>query len=271
MKKKPNIRISLQTSADISSAEVGRAFIEALCADARLTPDRISITEPVREPYGGIEDFVANWWAMPSQGYSDGKLVSDWVSGPMFKRVASIKNAGKIRHRTFSFDNRLSPGHIWWDCNWDSSINVEDLFDVWSTLLNPDVAMLHIYTSTEREVVDFSREDDRFSLGVFGGPMMPQIPNIGWAMAFGPGDMNYLQDVDVPRIRAAGFAVDERDGFVVVRVTDKLSDVVDDFAHFSRRRAELKALFRPDLFSIKLEPDQRRATGTGNDGLHSPR
>ena len=73
-------------------------------------------------------------------------------------------------------------------------------------------------------------------------------------MAYGPGYMNYRQDVDVARIRAAGFSVEEKGAVAIIRVTDKLSDVVDDFAHFSRRRAELKSLFRPDLFAIKHEP-----------------
>lgn len=65
--------------------------------------------------------------------------------------------------------------------------------------------------------------------------------------------------VDAARIRAAGFAVEELEDVIVVRVTDGLSDVVDDFERFSRRRAELKALFRPDLFWIREEPDQRVA------------
>jgi len=73
-------------------------------------------------------------------------------------------------------------------------------------------------------------------------------------MAYGP---SYAAEVDTARIKAAGFVADERDGVTIVRVTDKLSDVVDDFERFSRRRAELKALFRPDLFWIKGEPSER--------------
>ncbi len=99
-----------------------------------------------------------------------------------------------------------------------------------------------------------SEEGSWFETGSFGGPAKPGLPNMGWAMAYGE---SYAAEVDVARIKSAGFPVDEVDGVTIVRVTDKLSDVVDDFDYFSRRRAELKAMFRPDLFWIKEEPSQR--------------
>lgn len=81
--------------------------------------------------------------------------------------------------------------------------------------------------------------------------MKPGLPNIGWAMAYGKA---YESEIDATRIRAAGFSVEQQDGVSVVRVTENLSDVADDFEKFSRRRAELKSLFRPDLFWITEEP-----------------
>lgn len=73
-------------------------------------------------------------------------------------------------------------------------------------------------------------------------------------MAFGA---DHATDFDAARIRAGGFPVDEIDDVTIIRVTDKLSDVVDDFDYFSRRRAELKSLFRPGLFWITEEPNER--------------
>ena len=84
-----------------------------------------------------------------------------------------------------------------------------------------------------------------FRVGSFGGLAKPDLPSMGWAMAYGT---TYAAEVDVARIREGGFPVDEFDGVTIVRVTDKLSDVVDDFEYFSRRRAQLKSLFRPGLF-----------------------
>ncbi len=70
-------------------------------------------------------------------------------------------------------------------------------------------------------------------------------------MAYGEG---YAQEVDSERIRAHGFPVEVRNGVIIVRVTERLSDVIEDFPLFSRRRAELKSLFRPELFWIENEP-----------------
>jgi hypothetical protein len=71
---------------------------------------------------------------------------------------------------------------------------------------------------------------------------------MGWAMAYGPED---AAEVVVSRILDAGFTVSAIGGAQVVQVTDKLADVVDDYAYFSLRRAQLKSMFRPDLFWIK--------------------
>jgi hypothetical protein len=61
--------------------------------------------------------------------------------------------------------------------------------------------------------------------------------------------------VDEERLRAHGFAVEAVPRGKLFTVTDDLFDVVNDFATFSRRRAELKSLFRPGLFQITDEPE----------------
>jgi hypothetical protein len=119
-----------------------------------------------------------------------------------------------------------------------------------ASVIDPSIGMIHLFTDNERQQSQGGAAAS-FAAGSFGGPAKPGAPNVGWAMAYGA---EYLPEVDVSRIKAAGFPVDKRDSFVVVRVTENLSDVVDDFPHFSRRRAELKSLFRPDLFWIKDEP-----------------
>lgn len=70
-------------------------------------------------------------------------------------------------------------------------------------------------------------------------------------MAYGE---EYASEVDVARITNAGFPVTVINNVVVVRIIEKFSDVIDGFERFSRRRAELKRLFRPDLFWLKEEP-----------------
>ena len=110
--------------------------------------------------------------------------------------------------------------------------------------------MLHLFTDVERAT--WRTEDDSwFETGSFGGSAKPGIPNIGWAMAYG---REYASEVDADRISAAGFPVDYVGDVVIVRITKNLSDVVYDFEHFATKRAELKQLFRPDLFWVEDEP-----------------
>ncbi|WP_132833956.1 hypothetical protein [Sphingomonas sp. PP-CC-3G-468] len=244
---KPNIIISIDTSAETETADFGRAFIENLChADPRLVPERLSTTEGYKEPFLGIDDFVANWWAIPIKTTVDGQTRPDSFDGPSWKRKSTLASRGMISHGITDLRHHKYPSGIWYECRWVKDIDFNHLFDAWVRLSNADIGMLHVFTDREKQ--DPQTEDDSwFETGSFGGPAKPGLPNMGWAMAYGA---NYAAEVDVVRIRSEGFPVDEIDGVTVVRVTDKLSDVVDDFEQFSRRRAELKALFRPSLFWI---------------------
>jgi hypothetical protein len=218
---KPTTVISIDTYALTEAEGFGRSFIQSLCdEDPRLVPEKLSTTENCKDPYLGIDDFLANWWAIPVKTTVDGQSRPDGFDGPF--------------------------------C-WAKDVDFNHLFDAWVQLSHPDIAMLHVFTESELQWED-QKSDRSFKLGVLSGGPQQGIPNMGWAMAYGKG---YAGEVDAARIRAAGFPVDERDGVTVVRVTDKLTDVVDDFERFSRRRTELKALFRPDLFWIKQEPSQR--------------
>lgn len=71
-------------------------------------------------------------------------------------------------------------------------------------------------------------------------------------MFFG-GD--FSKEVDENAVSAAGFLIETIGNGYWVQVTENINDVIHDFAMFSKRRAELKSLFRDDLFIIKDEPE----------------
>jgi hypothetical protein len=110
------------------------------------------------------------------------------------------------------------------------------------------MGMLHVFTDVERGALKGKDAELSFTVGSFGGPAKPGIPEMGWAMAYG---LDYAGEADVARIADSGFKVTTIGDSQLVQVTDNLADVVDDYAFFSRRRAELKSMFRPDLFRIK--------------------
>lgn len=251
---KPAVLITIDTSAETETESFGRAFIQSLCdEDKRLVPEWLSTSESYKDPFLGIDDFLANWWAIPVKTMVDGQSRPDSFDGPFWKRKSSLAGRGMVNHGLTDIGYHKYPSTIWFECRWAREVDFNHLFEVWVALSHPDIGMLHLFTDIERRK-DQSEEESWFETGSFGGPAKPGLPNMGWAMAYGAG---YASEVDATRIRAAGFLVDERDGVTMVRVTEKLNDVVDDFEHFSRRRAELKALFRPDLFWIKEEPSER--------------
>jgi len=107
--------------------------------------------------------------------------------------------------------------------------------------------MLHVFTAAEKALLD-NPDGRSFGCGSFRGPARPGPPDMGWKTAFG-GDRR--SNVDMDRLRAAGFPVTPTETAITVQVTDRLADVVEDFAGFQRRRAELKRLLPPDLFRAR--------------------
>jgi hypothetical protein len=250
---KPSILISINTLAETEAARFGRRFMEGLCKESgRLVPELVSTSEKCKDPFIDIENFLSDWWAMPVKMYENGRFVGERYAGPFWKRKSALVSRGYVKHGLVDVDYKRTRSSIWYQCRWDKGVGFNHLFDAWANLSCPEIGMLHVFTEPELQRPQ-SEAESWFETGSFGGPFKPGLPNIGWAMAYGK---EFVAEVDASRIRAAGFAVDERDGFSIVRVTDKLSDVVDDFAYFSHRRAELKALFRRDLFWITDEPTE---------------
>jgi len=251
---KPSVLISIDTNAETEAESFGRAFIQSLCEeDKRLVPELVSTSERYKDPFLSIDDFLASWWAIPVKTTVDGQARPDSFDGPFWKRKSTLVSRGMVNHGITDLWNHRYPSTLWYECRWAKDVNFSHLFESWVGLSRSDIGMLHVFTDSERRKSP-TADDSSFETGSFGGPAKPGLPNIGWAMAYGE---SYATEVDAARIKSAGFPVDEVDGVTIVRVTDKLNDVVDDFDYFSRRRAELKAMFRPDLFWIKEEPSQR--------------
>lgn len=249
--------IAINTYAETESETFGRSFIRSLCdEDPRLIPERLSTTESYKDPFLGIDDFVANWWAMPVKTTVDGQARPDSFDGAAWIRRSSLVSRGYIDHGLIDMKYHKYPSRLWYECRWANDLDFNHLFESWVQLSHADVGMLHLFTEPELQWQDCDA-DMSFMLGSFGGLAKPGIANIGWAMAYGKG---HVHEVDVERVKAASFPVVEIDGVVVVRVTESLADVVNDFDRFSRRRAELKTLFRPDLFWITEEPSERLVT-----------
>lgn len=225
--------------------------MRSLCnEDARLVPEKLSTTENYKDPFLGIDDFLTNRWALREEMRVDDQWAGEVIQGPTWKRKSALASRGMVEHGFINRKNHKISSALWFESRWAKDVDFDHLFDAWVRLSHPEIAMLHVFTEPELHSQDHAA-DMSFRAGSFGNGTKPGLPNMGWAMAYGAG---YAAEVNVARIQAAGFCVEVQEGVTIVRVTENLSDVVDDFDHFSQRRAELKTLFRPDLFWIKDEP-----------------
>ena len=247
---KPKLLISIHTTMETTPRAFGRRFMELLLQrDRRLTPEGLSTTERYKDPFVDLDNFVDHWWAMPDNLYVDGRLSAELVSGPAWIRRSSLVSRGMVSHGFINQKNVRIQSRLWFESHWAADIDFFGLFCDWIALSKPSIGMLHLFTDAEsRTLVD--ADASWFRSGSFGGPAKPGLPNIGWAMAYG---REYAAEVDVSGIRAAGFLVDEIGDALIVRVTERMSDLAENFAQFSCRRAELKSRFRPELFWIKDE------------------
>lgn len=249
---KPTVLISLESPIESDPKPFGRRVIETLVhTEERLAPEFLSESERFSERYVGIDDFVENWWGRNADLYVDGRFLSSSSSGPMWKRKSQPAGRGMIHHGGVNLKGNRINSSIWLESRWAKDIAYSSLFDAWVDLYRPSVGMLHLFTDRELSFLN-DETGSWFKNGSFGGPAKPGIPNLGWSMAFGS---DYAEGVDVAGIKADGFPIDDFGGLVVVRVTDYISDVVDDFPHFSRRRAKLKTFFPQGLFWITEEPE----------------
>lgn len=248
----PRVKIKIETNAETASKSTGRQVIEAVCREPKLVPQRLGYGETYDADWSGVDDFVENHWAQESwirDPYSHAKY--EFLTGPEWLRRSRPASSGKVVHKHTTTRGDALAGRLSFDSKWDVSINFEHLFQEWLVAFPARIGMLHVFTGPELRKHQ-SEAESWFQTGSFGGPMKPGLPNIGWAMVYGG---EYRAEVDADAIQAAGFPIEDFGQTWLVRVTDRLADVVDDFAEFSRRRAELKALFQPGLFWMSDEPE----------------
>lgn len=271
---KCDVQLEIQTNADLTSWAVGERILSPLFCNAKLTPQKAAIFGDVTAKYGfdveNIEDCKEHW-ASKAEMRHDGSL-SEFNADFNWKRRKIAKSQGYV---TFSNTNRRGkkiPARVWFRSQYRKEIDWAGLFVNWCEITAPFAAILHPLVSMDRpkrndkDVRDYNYEEDvfeqawsRFLSGTFYcefragelNSMVSGLTNLGWASWFGD---DFAKEVNEKAIAAAGFPIQKIGNGYLVQVTEDINDVCDDFPKFSKRRAELKALFRDDLFLIKEEP-----------------
>jgi hypothetical protein len=152
---KQTMLISIETNKDTVSKDFGRSFIQSLCdEDPRLVPEKLSETENYKDPYLGVEDYLENWWAVPTELRLDGVLTAEYFEGRAWKRKSALAGRGMVEHGRITSKNMKIPGYFWFESRWARDVDFDHLFETWVGLSCCEIGMLHLYTDAERKIYD---------------------------------------------------------------------------------------------------------------------
>lgn len=266
---KPKLQLTIRTREETVSWDFGRRFLRVLMDGGdRLRPQWITTfceTEfrTNKREFVGV-DGCEPFWAQTASYHSESG-VREFPCDFLWRRRKTVKHDGWVKHTSRSIRNNVLPGTARLYGAWHKAVGWSKLFRDWCVVMRPQIGMLHVLTEPERfklvarDVSEWTEEEERFfcgwrdfRIGSFGASLKPEIPNVGWAMFYGD---EFAVEVDEEAIADAGFPIEKIGEGYLVRVTESIDDVIDDFPLFSARRAELKSLFREGLFTIAEEPD----------------
>ncbi|MCC7633268.1 hypothetical protein [Stenotrophomonas rhizophila] len=240
------MKIAIRTSTDSTELTRGQAMI-AILSRHGLAPEQVSFNpDRFKEEYDG-EAALEKWWAAMATVRSRGRTYESPMSFA-WRRKKVVKSSGYVTHRVLNDAGELVPADVGVTAQWDSRVDWRSVFRELINIFPPQIAMLHLFTSSE-----LGRRGpwSSFEIGSFGAALDPQPPNLAWSMFFGE---KFSKEGNRDQIRDAGFKVDELlDGYLI-ELTGELGDVGKDFENFSTRRAMLKSLYRPGMFRIDEEP-----------------
>lgn len=224
MAKKKYVLLSLVTRTKLTKEPYGRGIL-TLFYDKYplLAPQYANYYEPINKPINTVNEALDYW---------DGE-------GLLCRRKNSIVGSWYISEDM----HRINWINLEYD--WNTKIDWFKLFQDLTIIVKPYFGYVHVFTDREIEPAAVGSAIGCFTRGTPAIHLRKGIPNLGWAHYFGE---EYVKEIDVALLQKHGFNVQQFGEGYLFHITDKLSDVIDDYEHFNERRKELKSLFRSDLF-----------------------
>ncbi|NVZ29651.1 hypothetical protein HX881_29155 [Pseudomonas gingeri] len=244
---KPYVQIAIRTKSETIGWGVGEAFVASLSRDeGLLVPEQVSHNaDKFIEPFMGTAASEGDWAAKAAIRVNG--VLSDFYQDFAWRRKKAVKCSGSVVHTARNARGQLVPGAISFRSVSSERVDWYSLFKAWCEIFPPQLGMLHLFSEPE---LGPHEKNNSFQIGSFNSALKPDVPNIGWVMFYGD---EFSAEVDAERIAASGFPIEKLNNGYLVRVTESLQEVASNFPLFSKRRAELKSLFREDLFLIKTE------------------
>lgn len=275
--KNPTVAIGLTTYDDISSPEHARSVFKILKqVDSRLCPEFVNWHEPINIPISKEAVWV-DYWAQSAVLRSYGSAM-DIQLGSLWRRRRSVQSWGSVNHASKqdpSYDSTMSLSF-----RWNAQIDWWRLFSRLCDTLNPAYGMLHLFTDTERKRVELCNFDGPVvGEGAFinklssdgnvvrvdrrkrTNPMQFRyLPELSWANYFGVEFESLFNPEHLTK--AASFGKTE-DGKTLIRISNKIEDILNDHENFCVKREKLRALFCTGVFRNTITSDDPRFSYSG--------
>jgi hypothetical protein len=244
------LRMFVNTDAVTTDWSVGKEVLSAFAeADMRLIPETLHRWETRIGEFETVEQCEPDW-AMMAQGRAHGSM-HEFPIGLGWRRKKTVKYQAEIDHSQTNALGRWNGGKL---SVYASPHKVVDWLPVFRRVcgaMMPTFGLLHYFTDIEDLNLKSGTPENDFSGGHDFGK---GIPNIAWATFLGA---KYAHEIRAEQIAESGFAIEKLGDGYLIRVTDNINDLAENFPYFSQRRAALKRLFRDDFFLVKNEPISR--------------
>lgn len=264
----------IQTLNDIHSWDIGGSLLQSVFKVEKLKPQRVATFGEVTAKHGFDVETLGDCqyhWASKTTMRLDGSP-REFFQSFHWRRSKVAKSQGMVTFPSTNLKGTRLSGGLFFESQFKKEIDWRSIFSTWCSVLTPYGAILHPAIDLEqpvrnrRDVREYTLDDEisqnawsLFSTGTFHcefragevNSLVAGLTNLGWASFLGG---EHAHEVDEAAISAAGFPVQRIGDGYLVQVTDDINDVTNDFTLFSKRRAELKSLFRDGLFLIKDEP-----------------
>lgn len=258
MKKqlKSSVRISVISPLETSDWNIGRELLAAFqYTESRLVPQKVGTFEPLKHAVSCIDD-CAPFWAIPQSPNIKGLECN--ADGFIWKRTNAVKSYGHMMHEHRNIYGDVRDAWFVFGAAFDRKIVWLRLFERIYEVLKPRYATLNILGSVEDSPNAFGKEADAsYATNDHLRGLAPialeqrGLANLAAVNFFGP---DLKGEVSEESIREAGFPIERFGHEFLVQVAENVFAAEDDFAEFSRRRSELRKLFREGLFRINHEP-----------------
>jgi hypothetical protein len=241
------LRISVLTSYETESWAVGRRIISAFAdINPKLVPESLFQWESKISDYESVA-MCEKYWAQKSVMQVQGSSL-EFSVGLRWKRKKAAKYDAEISHTYRNIKGEQINGSLIIQAQFNIKVEWLNVFREACLAMSADYALMHIFTGVETANVTSGSPESFFNSGVLH---KGKVPNIGWAAFYG-GELSKL--IDTEQLIAAGFLVEKIGGGYLVRVTENIQDIIENFSFFSKRRAEMKKIFPEGFFLIQQEP-----------------